>query len=495
MLQELNKLSEMELARFESYVRSPYFNTYKTLIKLFIYLKSRYPEITKDDISVRKLSNVIYGERKINQDKVRKLISEFTRLLENFLVQTEFESHTVRNRILLLKQLRIKNISKRLKINFKKLFIELSEKYTEGFEYYDNTLNLGYEMLNYRVDRQDDALKNKLKFTDSVDMLFIFLKLRNFIQMTNIYYPDARENKLIKEDIFFESIFKFFEKNKNRIYRDHPEIVLVYFSYLMTMTFDDRYLHKLVSYYRSNKNEFKGRLQFTYSILIEGYLRVKFSSSEKPVEKKDRILLNGIHDNLFFKTNDFYKYVIKDEEAVIPKMIFDTIVDNGLALRKFDWVNAFIKENIKHVSHEIRESLNNISLAKCSFHSGDFDNALKHLLMVRDVEPGGHLATSMLMARVQYERGEYKISDLALDALRKYITDEKFNYPVIRKKTMKFIKYLKKLIRLKQKPDDDQQFRVRQIIDQINIEPKPIYSYQWLLEKMEEMEEMDEMCG
>lgn len=487
MLRELNKLSKKDMARFESYVRSPYFNTYKTLIKLFTYLKNKYPDITDDDVSPRKLSFVIYKEKRIKKDKIRKLISEFTLMFENFLVQTESEGHSVRNRIMLLKQLRIKNISKRFKINFKRLYSELAEKYTEGFEYYDNSVNLDYEMLSYRVDRQEDSLKYTLEFFDSADMFFMFSKLRTYIQLTNVYDPEAPENKLISGDVFFDSIIKFFEKNKKRIYRDHPEIVIVYYSFLMTKTFDDSYMDKLIAYYRSHKNKFKGRLLFTYNILLEGYLRVKISISHKPAEKKDRILLNNIHDRLFFKTNKFYKYVVEEGEGVIPKMEFDTVVDNGIALDKFNWVNKFIEENIRYASHDIKDSLYNISKSKLYFKSGDFDNSLKHLTKVVDPEPGSHLTSRILLAKVQYERGEYEAAGFVIDALRKYINDEKFHYPAVRASAMKFINYLKKLIRLKKKHDKEQPFTIGLIRKQLTNEPKSFYSSVWIMKKLEEM--------
>ena len=74
-----------------------------------------------------------------------------------------------------------------------------------------------------------------------------------------------------------------------------------------------------------------------------------------------------------------------------------------------------------------------------------------------------------------------------IDALRKYINDEKFHYPAVRASAMKFINYLKKLIRLKKKHDKEQPFTIRLIREQLTNEPKNFYSSVWIMKKLEEM--------
>ena len=80
MLEYFKSLSEKELEEFEDFVFSPFFNKQRNNVKLFQFLKSLYPHIKNSDISKESLSLNVYGESKVNDVKIRKLVSEFSLL-------------------------------------------------------------------------------------------------------------------------------------------------------------------------------------------------------------------------------------------------------------------------------------------------------------------------------------------------------------------------------------------------------------------------------
>ncbi len=43
MIDLFNSLTKDELTKFEDFVNSPYFNKFRTLVKLFYFLKEKYP--------------------------------------------------------------------------------------------------------------------------------------------------------------------------------------------------------------------------------------------------------------------------------------------------------------------------------------------------------------------------------------------------------------------------------------------------------------------
>jgi hypothetical protein len=85
-MKRLNKLDKNTLLRFENFINFPYFNKYKTVINLFSYLKLHYPEISDEHLTKKKISWHVYKQKRVNAEKVRKLISQFNLLFEKFLV-------------------------------------------------------------------------------------------------------------------------------------------------------------------------------------------------------------------------------------------------------------------------------------------------------------------------------------------------------------------------------------------------------------------------
>jgi hypothetical protein len=119
MFDYFKELTSSELCEFEKFIYSPYFTTQKNLVRLFEYLKKKYPDISNEDISKENISINIYDEEKVNDVKIRKLISEFSQLMEKFYIQLEVDKDDIRKRILLLTSLRVRGFTKRYQMNYK----------------------------------------------------------------------------------------------------------------------------------------------------------------------------------------------------------------------------------------------------------------------------------------------------------------------------------------------------------------------------------------
>ena len=112
MILYLNELNVKEFFSFENFIHSPYFSRNRNVKLLFDYIKPFYPGINEDNISYESVSKYVFKEKAINKVKIRKLLSDFSKVVETFLLQMEMENDTDNNKYLLLKTLRKRGLTR-----------------------------------------------------------------------------------------------------------------------------------------------------------------------------------------------------------------------------------------------------------------------------------------------------------------------------------------------------------------------------------------------
>ena len=153
MIEYLNKFSSEEVLRFEKFVKSPFYNSNKNLLKLTDFLIALYPDINKKNSSKSVISSKVFNEKKINDVKIRKLMSDFNKVIDRFIMQIEFESDNVRNRILLLNSLRKRGMDKRFEYDFNEFSKSQKNLFSKDEDYYNNEVNLLSEYYSHNQSK------------------------------------------------------------------------------------------------------------------------------------------------------------------------------------------------------------------------------------------------------------------------------------------------------------------------------------------------------
>jgi hypothetical protein len=84
LVEILRKSTKEQLLRIEDFVQSPYFNKDETVIQLFQLLKKEYPAFKKAHIDKRKIFTQLYPAAPYQDKRLRYLMSDLQRLLEQF---------------------------------------------------------------------------------------------------------------------------------------------------------------------------------------------------------------------------------------------------------------------------------------------------------------------------------------------------------------------------------------------------------------------------
>lgn len=274
MLDFINKLTEEELHDFGLFLKSHYHNTENNVILLFEYLCTLYPKISKKDISKEVVSFVIYGEREVNEPKIKRLYADFRDVLIRFLKQTEFNKDDSAGNVMLLRAFR----QMRFKNKYRALLNSLRKDYTESYIVNENTYADMYkaeeENFNYLLFTVDKRIAPAYKMkTEALDHFLVFQKLKN-------YYDFVISEVFLTKDIEVEKLFvremlTYVERDLSDIKKHHPYIYLYYLLALFYEEYDIRYLNELNRYLDSSYNKFSPELSHAFNnAVISAYLKM-----------------------------------------------------------------------------------------------------------------------------------------------------------------------------------------------------------------------------
>lgn len=88
----IKSFSKLEMAEFNDFLWSPFFNKKRTIIKLFAEIMNYAPDFSDNKLEKEKLWNKIYPDKAFNYGVMKNLIHELTKLTEEFITQKEYRT-------------------------------------------------------------------------------------------------------------------------------------------------------------------------------------------------------------------------------------------------------------------------------------------------------------------------------------------------------------------------------------------------------------------
>jgi hypothetical protein len=473
MILFLNELTANELFDFEVFVHSPYFSRIRNLKLLFDYIKPFYPKIRQDQISYEAISINVLNEQFPNKVKIRKLLSDFSKLIDAFLLQVEIEGDKDHNRFLLLNALRKRGLARKFNGELRSYLDSRKETFSKDDNYYLSEINVYdsifyFNFSNFKLEFAD-ILQAK---SNSIDYLFIFMKLHIFNEMME--NEDGRDMKFDKK--FFEEVINYVRENKKEISSEHSNIYIIYLVVLMKMSGDDVYVEELKRYLRINENKIrKDKLNYYYH-----YIRAYYVSKINQGQTEYR-------EDLFeiFKLMSKKKLFIIDN--IITDMEFNSVINNALSLKEFTWINKFIGEYKKFLHPDFANDAYNLSVSKILYHKKDYDGVFEHLNKVEFKDPFYYFNSKFLMARVHFDTKNYLGVKYITDNLRQYTRINKLLKHDQKNVIKVFIKYMDELVRLSEVNSSKRKSMKLILRKQIESEVTLVTNISWFYEKIDKL--------
>jgi hypothetical protein len=139
----ISTFSTEELKEFTAFVRSPYFNTNKNLVKLYDVIKKHLLRGDLNGISEEEVFGKTFPGKKFNYGIMKNLVSELASLAEEFLVVNSVRSKPLnryRNRILLADEYDNRRLDRYYGKIINKVTADIEKEPIDNYYYFDRVL-------------------------------------------------------------------------------------------------------------------------------------------------------------------------------------------------------------------------------------------------------------------------------------------------------------------------------------------------------------------
>ncbi len=405
----LKGLTKEEYKKFGLFINSPYFNKSKTIGKLYDFFKLSFNKKDLSDVVKEEIYRQIYPGEKYDDVNARKLISNFTKLVEEFLAVNDVVNDKTMMNNLFIKTSFNRKFDKSIIQKLGELEEIYSNQNNKSGEYYSNHLiTKRYELLysGSRLRSPEDQLKLVSK---SADMHFLSIKLLLFYDILNLR---LHYNKKIEFDMWvFDEMVRFIENNEDEIINEHPSLYADYLSVVMLLHPEDTgHFNILKTFIEQNKKTIGAQSFERLYIYIYNHsvYRINRGITKNNSELLEIIKIIDMEDVPIWQFFAFHVYYVN-------------AVTNAARAGEYSWAEDFINRRKELINPEIREETNSLALANLNFTKRDYDKALKYLVNVDYPNYSYYLMAKDMLIKIYWERSETEGVLATIDAMRKFL--------------------------------------------------------------------------
>lgn len=485
----IRSLSKQEMAEFNDFLWSPFFNKKTGVIKLFNEISKFSPSFTDSGLEREKLWAKLYPEKEFNYGVMKNLIHDLTKLAEQYVTQVEYRKNEVQEFFNLYKGIsnrNLRNVFENKEKSFNKLtsdnyiknieitveeyfhlLTKLYENKTWNSHFYELKVNNEYDRLDMEENCIISMLSHLIIINYTTDVFSIDIKNK-----TNQNNAASWILNSIPDNIFNDVLTKI----KARSLTKYAILNCYYLVYKAT--------NDLANYKH-------------YLNLKDFFLRSYHCLPALTVRDMDVILLNTLsfmQDDLIDKEKEYYElYVFKNNN----NLVLDKNKQIN-SLQFLPWSVTFLEENkpeeLKDFIHKygkylIDDQKQSTLLAVEAVHSlmiNDYDNALKQLSKTKFELFLLKNFVKKVTLLVNYESGDYESFLNNIDSLNHFLSysekEAKIERATSINRTKLLIKYLNKLFLLKESSKPDEILFLKKEVQNIYIDFK-----KWFLRKINEL--------
>jgi hypothetical protein len=468
LVELIGSFSPKEIKEFSEFIRSPFFNKNKNVVKL-------YEEIVKAAGDAEKLEKEylykkIYGKAEYNDATVRTLMFNLVKLAEDYLAYKEFSEDGTE--ISLLKQLNKRGLKRSFEKSFKTAAGELEKLPVKDSDYYYKKymLSIQHELYNIKSlryltsrDKPEDEI---MKQSEYLTVFFLINLIRHYRFLLN--------RKLsMNIDINLHFLRELLSYLKDNPHEDIPSLNSGYHTLMLLLHEREEDFFKVKNYLFNNKHLFSREELYNFLIALHNFC-VKAHH-----KGKESFLRESFELYKFMLENELYSF---EEGGVMPTGYYKNIASIGLKLREYEWTEKFINEFREKLPPEKRENAYNLACSKLYFETKRFNEALETLSRVQNEDVYYKMEIKQTLLKIYYELGMYNEALDVCDTFRHLFTNNKIISEFHAEGAMNFIKLFGRLVRLKISGAEERADILKADTQSLNY----LIGREWLLEKIEE---------
>ncbi len=471
----LQSLNVYELNRFKKFVNSPYFNVNQSLIKLFElyngeirFEDDKSTKLTKEDVWLH-----VHPSRDFNDTRLRKLNSDFLRLLEQFLAQEQFENNPLHRANYLLKALSSKQIETLYKgsISTARRLSNQQLDRTASYYYYQYQIEKNLFGLTTEFEKKSNIKSDRINL--NIDQIAYNLDLFYLCEKIKYYCTILTWKNVLNFDADLSFIEDTIRQIKNLEYEKIPPLSIYYQIYL--------------THIEPNEETHFYKLKELINKFLEVFPHQEANDIYEATLNYCVAKVNRGNQDYFKEMFDLFEYGLKSgilfTNDKLDPAIFRNISITALRLGKYKWTDSFISNYNHLLDSRYRKNAVIFNRARLETYRKNFDRVIELLREVTFEDLVYELSSKALQIVAYYELDEYEVLISFLSSFNTFlrrstkITDRrKNNYK-------KLIYFTRKLIKLTPRMKTDIQKLQTEINDSENFADKP-----WLLDKIAELQ-------
>ncbi len=458
----LRTFSKDEFRDFENFILSPFFNNGSYLVKFFDEIKKYAPKFSNRHFTKEKIFANLQPSAKYNDAYMRKLISNLTKLTDEFLAYSVFEGKDNEKQLVLLQQYRQRGLD----TEFEKLFAGTEEKFLGNNQpgESDSTYEL-YRLYGNAVDYHlDRDYKKVLDYYRKESGIFVKYSVSKLLGM---YGDMINASHLYRAEFEMPLLLEILEAaEENDFFGDYSLKVTA-----NTLLIDLKQEHE---YYVKLKDALK---QAPATLNRDTELNAYLALINFVIRKAH----NG-ETQYYTEIGNFYDMMLEkgvlNEGGYLPYYYFINIVTNRTRMKKYDLAEKFINNYSGRLHPDDRDDIVNFCFAKLNFYRRAFEKALEYIAKINLQQTHIKLEVKNYLLMIYYELNMTEEAFYIIDTYKHYIKRNETASDLVMNTNRNFLEYYLKLLKLKVSSDKDDLILLLK-----KIESAETINKEWLMNK------------
>lgn len=397
LIQILRALPATSMRALEKFVASPYHVTHPEVLRLFGFLKSNpggdavlSPPETGRPRRMYHLTNYLL-------EAVEKFLA-----LETW-NQRPHEQNVAT--VAALRRLHLDEISAGM-LRYARKRLESDLQRGSAYHRSDYLMHLESYYLSQQEGRARSA--NVQELSDAEDISFICEKLRTGCLLLSHQAVSKREY----DKGLLDNVLQFLDGHR---YLEIPIIAAYYHGYFAQLGQDaDRHFDRLKQLLHGHAGYFSlAETHDLYLMAINFCIRRINQAEERYFREVFELYQSGLQHGALL------------ENGILSRWTYNNIAVTALRLLEFDWVGRFLRDFAQFLPESHREAAFNFNIARYYYDTGDYNQAMQHLLRMEYDDVLQNLVAKTMLCKIYYELGEADALENQLDSIHIYLRRKK----------------------------------------------------------------------
>ncbi|MEO8511990.1 MAG: hypothetical protein ABI543_00390 [Ignavibacteria bacterium] len=474
----LGSLNAKEFNQFGKYLDT-FFVSNRNLKKLYGYLKRYYPSYESPNLSKLNIHKAVYPESaQYSDSKVRKLLSDMYKEAESYISITHLRKNKLINDKILLDEFDSRTLDNLFYAKYDEINSFLDSEGAHSYQFLEKHI-IEWINISFHLER---GMQHKIALNvyKRAEYIIFYLLSDMFTTLQDMNANLARYNlsqkvNLAQEfisNLDTEKLFRYIEKN-------FPENIILRIYYLSFHAFNNIDQEK---YYFDLKKLVFNNLK----LLHENSRRAAVTFLINYCVRKAAMNRQGFESELSENYNVYIKSKLYrlSGENYLRIDLFLHILGNYFNMGKIREAAEFLNENIQVIQPIHRKNMLSLCNAMIEFEKGEFTRSLVSASQLKSNTKLYKDSLKILILKNNFELKNYETALENIANYRKSMEKSESMHEQVKEKSMNFLLYLNRLVKLANKePDKKLALELRNEVST----NKNIGESKWLIKKIDEI--------